>query len=101
MLASPFNTVRSAARQFNHPDDLDRFLTLFTKENVLAEIGRSGIFTMIYRLLMDGVPTHVQMNAAMVEEKERSEEHTSELQSHSRISYAVFCLKKKTCATEF
>src|SRR3546814_11463257 len=27
-------------------------------------------------------------------EKERSEEHTSELQSLMRISYAVFCLKK-------
>src|SRR3546814_4121820 len=26
----------------------------------------------------------------------RSEEHTSELQSQMRISYAVFCLKKKT-----
>ena len=25
----------------------------------------------------------------------RSEEHTSELQSHWYISYAVFCLKKK------
>src|SRR3546814_3127333 len=28
--------------------------------------------------------------------KSRSEEHTSELQSLMRISYAVFCLKKKT-----
>src|SRR3546814_4528537 len=28
-------------------------------------------------------------------ESERSEEHTSELQSLMRISYAVFCLKKK------
>src|SRR3546814_4624569 len=27
----------------------------------------------------------------------RSEEHTSELQSLMRISYAVFCLKKKNC----
>src|SRR3546814_8571878 len=27
--------------------------------------------------------------------KKRSEEHTSELQSLMRISYAVFCLKKK------
>src|ERR1051326_6087251 len=27
-------------------------------------------------------------------ERNRSEEHTSELQSHSFISYAVFCLKK-------
>src|SRR3546814_8201805 len=29
----------------------------------------------------------------------RSEEHTSELQSLMRISYAVFCLKKKTIST--
>src|SRR3546814_5026826 len=29
----------------------------------------------------------------------RSEEHTSELQSLMRISYAVFCLKKKTPST--
>src|SRR3546814_6907794 len=28
--------------------------------------------------------------------RHRSEEHTSELQSLMRISYAVFCLKKKT-----
>src|SRR3546814_7718549 len=31
-----------------------------------------------------------------VEMEPRSEEHTSELQSLMRISYAVFCLKKKT-----
>src|SRR3546814_8241035 len=30
----------------------------------------------------------------------RSEEHTSELQSLMRISYAVFCLKKKTNKTD-
>src|SRR3546814_2648849 len=31
--------------------------------------------------------------------RSRSEEHTSELQSLMRISYAVFCLKKKTKIT--
>src|SRR3546814_9998946 len=35
----------------------------------------------------DGKPALLQMG--------RSEEHTSELQSLMRISYAVFCLKKK------
>src|SRR3546814_16339673 len=30
------------------------------------------------------------------QQRQRSEEHTSELQSLMRISYAVFCLKKKT-----
>src|SRR3546814_6850404 len=32
---------------------------------------------------------------------QRSEEHTSELQSLMRISYAVFCLKKKNKTTTF
>src|SRR3546814_1398340 len=32
--------------------------------------------------------------------KKRSEEHTSELQSLMRISYAVFCLKKKKTQNE-
>src|SRR3546814_3191839 len=34
-------------------------------------------------------------NAAQQSLADRSEEHTSELQSLMRISYAVFCLKKK------
>src|SRR3546814_5951902 len=35
------------------------------------------------------------LNTALVGRLSRSEEHTSELQSLMRISYAVFCLKKK------
>src|SRR3546814_1241339 len=38
----------------------------------------------------------VSMSMAMQRIRRRSEEHTSELQSLMRISYAVFCLKKKT-----
>src|SRR3546814_7629639 len=33
--------------------------------------------------------------------EQRSEEHTSELQSLMRISYAVFCLKKKNSTTTY
>src|SRR3546814_2322362 len=36
------------------------------------------------------------MSISPAEQTKRSEEHTSELQSLMRISYAVFCLKKKT-----
>src|SRR3546814_1063398 len=43
------------------------------------------------RGLDDDVVDHVLLQRAA----ERSEEHTSELQSLMRISYAVFCLKKK------
>src|SRR3546814_4542690 len=37
---------------------------------------------------------------AVVLDMQRSEEHTSELQSLMRISYAVFCLKKKKNKTQ-
>src|SRR3546814_9107693 len=42
----------------------------------------------------DAVADH--RGAAVADVQRRSEEHTSELQSLMRISYAVFCLKKKT-----
>src|SRR3546814_17175552 len=42
------------------------------------------------------IKQHLDRNAALGGETLRSEEHTSELQSLMRISYAVFCLKKKT-----
>src|SRR3546814_4880374 len=42
-----------------------------------------------------GVDQLVGADSHAVESLERSEEHTSELQSLMRISYAVFCLKKK------
>src|SRR3546814_3480369 len=44
----------------------------------------------------DGVGVTLQINAGLlIDLPHRSEEHTSELQSLMRISYAVFCLKKK------
>src|SRR3546814_5946229 len=48
------------------------------------------------------LPSYVEVTALdtgrtiLVRVNDRSEEHTSELQSLMRISYAVFCLKKKT-----
>src|SRR3546814_9174788 len=42
-----------------------------------------------------GRQSRPNLGAAMTLPKDRSEEHTSELQSLMRISYAVFCLKKK------
>src|SRR5881296_1408207 len=63
------------------------------------------IYTLLYTLsLHDALPISCSVFALTsrfegmpntVLEAMRSEEHTSELQSHSNISYAVFCLKKK------
>src|SRR3546814_963480 len=45
-------------------------------------------------LLLDEPTNHLDLDA-LVWLEARSEEHTSELPSLMRISYAVFCLKKK------
>src|SRR3546814_5766477 len=43
----------------------------------------------------DGLPRLAGLRARLVQQPRRSEEHTSELQSLMRSSYAVFCLKQK------
>src|SRR3546814_6584470 len=49
------------------------------------------------RTLMEKTTTKtgLQVTVNIIKKTYRSEEHTSELQSLMRISYAVFCLKKK------
>src|SRR3546814_2291976 len=73
----------------------------------VAVVDRAGHLLAFRR--MDGAPppsidvaTAKAQTAALfgVPSKTRSEEHTSELQSLMRISYAVFCLKKKKTRTE-
>src|SRR3546814_5043909 len=51
----------------------------------------------------DGVGVMKPSPAGLIHlmERARSEEHTSELQSLMRISYAVFCLKKKKKHTNY
>src|SRR3546814_8305713 len=51
-------------------------------------------------LRSEGVKTAIIFSNRKTTVRERSEEHTSELQSLMRISYAVFCLKKKNKPTQ-
>src|SRR3546814_7980993 len=77
----PYTTLfRSIAEGLVHVSDADDGL-----------IRRPGLCR-CYRFL-HGPPSGQQCKAPL--QPDRSEEHTSELQSLMRISYAVFCLKKK------
>src|SRR3546814_6279956 len=69
--------------------DLDRHHLRVAEQRVLVlEQRHGGLVEREVQLLVDvGVRRPVAAG--------RSEEHTSELQSLMRISYAVFCLKKK------
>src|SRR3546814_10483681 len=50
---------------------------------------------MAMRILSDDASLIISLLYQVAESYARSAEHTSELQSLMRISYAVFCLKKK------
>src|SRR3546814_951282 len=56
---------------------------------------RGCFIAMIRSKLPDVGTTIFTVMSRLAIEHQRSEEHTSELQSLMRISYAVFCLKKK------
>src|SRR3546814_3064618 len=71
-----------------YPEDED--LDLSQNERIIAE----DIIAHQRDFIRLGTAAPV-MRVAPAEALDRSEEHTSELQSLMRISYAVFCLKKK------
>src|SRR3546814_8082565 len=66
-----------------------RIATKADAEREMAAVEKAGA-----KQLFLGLPPYPNLLAEL--EDARSEEHTSELQSLMRSSYAVFCLKKKT-----
>src|SRR3546814_2313696 len=85
---------RQAGRVVEHRDD---HVAAFSERGVAvveellrpAERGGGGG-------LRDRAGVRRRLRLELAHRLDRSEEHTSELQSLMRISYAVFCLKKKT-----
>src|SRR3546814_2506541 len=82
------DAVDLVGRQIVHDDDVARPQG---RRQHLLDPGQEALS--VHR----SVKQHRRDEAA---ERERSEEHTSELQSLMRISYAVFCLKKKNNNTQ-
>src|SRR3546814_1767266 len=68
----------------------------------LATVVIGGVLTstILTLLVLPALYLLVHRRAERIGEEGRSEEHTSELQSLMRISYAVFCLKKKNKKTK-
>src|SRR3546814_8720415 len=75
-------------------DTLFPYTTLFRSEFARRMLGRDEgrVIGMIRADLSELERRRVRVER---DQRLRSEEHTSELQSLMRISYAVFCLKKK------
>src|SRR3546814_7918634 len=84
-------------------DTLFPYTTLFRSFEIGtgSTLGKQRLLNFVRRTVKCKMPTPVVACSGTEElgrwryARDRSEEHTSELQSLMRISYAVFCLKKK------
>src|SRR3546814_2421339 len=92
----PYTTLfRSKAPEERHPSILAA-PSMFAVATIVGETLRN----IVMRHSDEGPAAESLFRASLIvggqiKGAERSEEHTSELQSLMRISYAVFCLKKK------
>src|SRR3546814_1440727 len=83
-------------------DTLFPYTTLFRSHEGAGQMDAQDDQEQVPRVRVD-TPNHLPerqlelgvIHAVVGGTRRRSEEHTSELQSLMRISYAVFCLKKK------
>src|SRR3546814_2709754 len=76
-----------------HRQSVIHSMVEYVDGSILAQLGPSDMRTPIAHTL--AWPDRMETAMAPLDFAARSAEHTSELQSLMRISYAVFCLKKK------
>src|SRR3546814_1335262 len=74
--------------------------TLFPYTTLFRSIGGRAVMPVAADVADEPLETFHAIGSRSLE-KGRSEEHTSELQSLMRISYAVFCLNKKIKNTQY
>src|SRR3546814_10143141 len=87
----PYTTLfRSAPPCMSHARLIDDGLTSSSLHRMRRSLRTGSQLLLIIGIQMKTTLSTQKMRSC------RSEEHTSELQSLMRISYAVFCLKKKT-----
>src|SRR3546814_3889421 len=100
--------IRVHAQHIGHPvAGDDKYGDPDVNKRLREQVGLKRLFLHAASMefaLDDGRVPYV-LNAPLASELvvvlDRSEEHTYELQSLMRISYAVFCLKKKTTITQY
>lgn len=65
-----FERAREDGTRTIYYEDIDIFKSTVTKENVMEEIKKHGLFALEYRLIINGKPEYVTLKAAMIQEKD-------------------------------
>ena len=65
-----FNTTMKYAKNIVCAEDWDKFSSMFSREAVLDEIEKVGIYLLEYRIILQGRPNYVQLKAAILDEED-------------------------------
>ena len=63
-----FASSRKEALNDLHHDDAERFIEAFTKENVTKQLDEYGVFTLDYRMMINGEPVNVSMKTIRMQD---------------------------------
>ncbi len=63
-----FGKVEKECRKYVTLADIDSFMTIFKKDNILATIEEDGIFSISYRVMIQDAPIYVCLKAVVTEE---------------------------------
>ncbi len=64
-----FSASRHDAKDALYPDDVEPFVEIFTKENIVRSLNQYGSFTYTYRLMKNGEPVYVNMKIVRIKTK--------------------------------
>ena len=64
-----FNASRHDAREMLYSEDVEPFIEVFTKENIVRSLNEYGSFTYTYRLMKNGEPVYVNMKIVRIKTK--------------------------------
>ncbi|MBR5110335.1 MAG: EAL domain-containing protein [Clostridia bacterium] len=106
-----FESARRDTMTRIYQEDREPFLALFTKENVLKDLDRQGVFTTSYRMIDTGTPTYVNMKItrihggnriilgiSIIEEQMRQKEEFEKAREQSIIFGRIAALSGKLFA---
>ena len=65
-----FSTTMKYAKNIVCAEDWDKFSSMFSREAVLDEIEKVGIYLLEYRIILQGRPNYVQLKAAILDEED-------------------------------
>ena len=58
------------AHKYLYKDDVDEFIRSFSKSKIIFALDNSGVFSLIYRMMIDKEPIYVNMKAMRMDNDE-------------------------------